>query len=201
MPRSVKCMVLAGAIALAAAGARAESKVTDLKAFYREGQVFITFRELDDVKGEKYAVYRFGSAPSKVNLSAGEKLAVIDEGSGVFKSELRLRRKLRPRGDQKPWTDQPVTPLENAAKAVGYGHRYFIHDNPTNDPKAMLPAGVGLFVYTVRKPAKAYYMVVPVIDGKEAHKRMSALTGPVAEKAELPGAVLVWRHPDRAGTQ
>ena len=69
--------------ALAAAAARAESKVRSAEAFYREGQTFITFRELDDVKGEKYAVYRFDYQEDEDLLAPrwnrwGDTIATID---------------------------------------------------------------------------------------------------------------------------
>ena len=186
------------ALAGAPAAAPAQSALTDLKAFYREGQVFITFKELADVAGEKYAVYRGDAPVTAATLGQARKLAVIDEGSGVFATELRLRRKVRAKKGEKPWTDQAVTPLESATRTLGYGHRYILRDNPTHDPKAMLPEGVGLFVYTVRRAGKGHYAVVPVVEGKEVASRMAA-TGAVQEKAELPGAVLIWKHPDGAG--
>ncbi|KPK85806.1 MAG: hypothetical protein AMJ81_02625 [Phycisphaerae bacterium SM23_33] len=180
MRRAVKRTLLIAAVALAPATLLAESRVTGLEAFCREGQTFITFKELGDVKGEKYAIYRVDGPAGKVTPSAGRRLAVIDEGSGTFRGE------------------RNVKVLQKAMNIPGYNFRYIIRDNPTNDPKAQLAEGVGLFVVTVKKTGQSHYIVVPVIDGQEQIGRMMA-TAPVDEKVELPGAVLVWKHPGGSG--
>ncbi|KKL81634.1 hypothetical protein LCGC14_1992790 [marine sediment metagenome] len=167
-------------IVLSAGPLPAQTKVEDLKVFCREGQTFITFKELDDVKGEKYAIYHFDGVPSEIRLTDARKLAVIGEDSGAFKAEQRVKR------------------LAAKTKVAGYNFRFIIQDNPTNDPKAQLPAGVGLFVYTVKADGDYSCAVVPVIDGKQVVGRMSAIA-PVKEKVALPGAVLVWKSPGGAG--
>jgi len=179
MHRNRKAAILLIAIASTAAPLLAESQVTDVKAFCREGQTFITFKELDDVKGEKYAIYRFDSDPWEIQSQLGKKVGEVPEDSGAFQAEQRVKC------------------LEAKTKIPGYNFRFIIRDNPDNDPKAQLPEGVGLFVRTVKQTGKSYYGVVPLIDGKEDAARIGSV-GPVAEKVELPGAVLVWKSP--AGT-
>jgi len=178
---AAKWLFLLAALVVPASGAAAQSKVADLKAFYREGQVFITFKELPDVKSERYAIYRSGAAITAATLGRAEKLAVIGEDSGAFKAEQRVKV------------------LQNATKIAGYNFRFIIRDNPTNDPKAQLPEGVGLFVYTVKADGRSHYAVVPVVNGVEQAARMAATDKPVAERVAVPGAVLVWKHPDGAG--
>ncbi len=175
--------VLAVALALAclAPTARAQEKVTEAKAFHREGQTFITWKELAGVKGEKYAIYRAGSPVQPSALDKAEKLAVVDEDSGAFKGEQLVKR------------------LEAKTGVKGYNFRFIIRDNPDNDPNAQLPEGVGLFVLTVKKTGKSYYAVVPVMEGAERPQAASAAIGPVEEKVELPGAVLVWKSPGSSG--
>jgi hypothetical protein len=62
--RSVAVALSVTALVPAARGA---DKVTDLEPMYRDGQVFITFRELSRIKGERHAVDLrcFNGAPLK----------------------------------------------------------------------------------------------------------------------------------------
>ena len=176
----MRTTMAAAIVVLIGAGAAAgQNKVTELKALYRQGQVFLTWKELADVKGEKYEIYRGDEAITAANLDKARKLATVAENSGAF-------------------------PLEQQAKALaaktgieGYGQRYIIQDNPANDPKAMLPEGVGLFVLTVKKAGTGFYAVAPVLEGKAVPAGLAA-TEAVQEKVELPGAVLVWKN--QAGT-
>jgi hypothetical protein len=130
--RNALIALLAGAL-LAPPQARGEGKVLELKALHREGQTFITFKELADVAGEKYDIYRSQEPIPPATLPKAEKLATIGEGSGQFKLE------------------QQVKVMQQKTGVAGYNFRYIIRDNPTNDPKAQLPEGVGLFVLTVKK--------------------------------------------------
>jgi hypothetical protein len=172
------CGLLLVAAAAPAVGAE---RVGEMKAFYREGQVFLTWRELAEAKGERYAIYRTSRPIRAGALDGAERLAVVGEGSGVFAREKRIKQ------------------LAGKTKVPGFGDRFILHDNPTNDPKAMLPEGVGLFVYTCKKAGPGYWAVVPVIGGKPVPARMAALREPIAERVELPGAVLVWKSPTGVG--
>jgi len=172
-------VVLTMGIGLAPVPSVGQSQVTDVKAFYREGQTFITWKELSDVKGEKYAIYQSDEPITAGNLAGADRLATVAEDSGAF--ALERRQKI----------------LEKKTKVPGYNFRYIIHDNPKADPKAQLDEGVGLFVLTVKSAGSRYYAVVPVIAGAPAAGRLGS-AGPVAEKVELPGAVLVWKN--AAGT-
>ena len=148
-----------------------------ISAFYRAGQVFITWKELADVKGEKYDIYRSDEAITPATLAKARKLGVVGEDSGAFKAEQFVRQ------------------LEKKTGVKGYNFRNIIRDNPGNDPKAQLAEGVGLFVYTVKKTGRGHYCVVPVIGGKQDLPRTTATTEAVTESVALPGAVLVWKHP------
>ena len=176
--RSVVAVLSFAAFAPAARGA---DKVTDLQPMCREGQVFITFRELADVKGERYAVYRCDEPITAEDLDKATKMAVIDEDSGAYKAE------------------QKVKVLARKTKIAGYNFRHIIRDNPTNDPAAQIPEGVGLFVYTVKRDGTRHYAVVPMIDGKEDPSRMAATKRPLDVKVMLPGAVMVWKSPTGTG--
>ncbi|HET6429150.1 MAG TPA: hypothetical protein VFJ30_12110, partial [Phycisphaerae bacterium] len=139
------------------------------------------FKELPDVQGEKYAVYRCDQPITAGALSKAVRMAVIDEDSGSYKAEQRVKV------------------LAGKTKVPNYNFRYIIRDNPTNDPAAQLAEGVGLFVYTVKSDGKRHYAVVPVIGGKETPALMAATEEPVEVKATVPGAVMVWKSPMGAG--
>ena len=174
-------IVPALSVLVLASAAPAADKVADMKPMYREGQVFITFRELSDVKGERYTVYRSDEPIAAEKLGGATKMAVMGEDSGAYKAE------------------QNVKVLAGKTKVAGYNFRHIIRDNPTNDPAGQLPEGVGLFVYTVKRDGKRHYAVVPVIDGKEDPSRMAATEKPLDVKVMLPGAVMVWKSPTGTG--
>jgi len=149
-----------------------------LQAFYRQGQTFITWTEVDDVDREQYTLYRSDVPITLDTLSRAVKMAVVAEGSGVYSREAGLKV------------------LAKKTGIDGYGQRFIIRDNPTNDPNAQLPQGVGLFVRTIKQAGKRYYAVLPSAGGKTLPDRFAALPEPVVESVQLPGAVLVWKHPD-----
>lgn len=171
--------VTATAIVLALAAA-ASAQVTDLKACYRQGQVFITFKELADVKGEQYAVFASDRKLDAAGLAQARRVGAVAEDSGADAREKRIGQ------------------LAKKTGVANYGHRYFIEDNPTNDPAKMLPEGTGLFVLTVKKPGKGFYAVAPVVGGQVDAAKLAATAEAVDEKVELPGAVLAWKN--EAGT-
>jgi prolyl oligopeptidase family protein len=172
-------------VAVLAFGANAAlgANVTALKAFYREGQTFITWTELADVKGEKYRVYQSAAKITAVNLKDATLLATLPEGTCVNGWELKHRRRGR------------KSPLESRAGVAGFGHRFAIVDNPTNDPKKMLAVGTGLFVNTTKKDGAYYYAVAA--EGKP--EGMAALAKPLDEKVMTPGAVIQWKHANGQG--
>ena len=171
--------ILVTLVALACA-VQAGEAVTELKAFYREGQTFITWKELAEAKSEKYRVYRAEAKIGKDTLGKAELVATLPENSGAHTEEVRIKV------------------LEKSSKLPGYGQRFMIQDNPKNDPQAQLAEGLGLFVHTIQKDGTAFYAVVPEIDGKEQPDGMAALAEGIAEKVATPGAVLVWKN--EAGT-
>lgn len=152
--------------------------VTELHAFFREGQTFITWRELPAVRNETYRVYRSDRSIDPANLKDATRVATVPEGSGIFRRERKRKA------------------LEKKTGIQGYGQRFCIVDNLDNDPAKMLAPGTGLFVHTTHQPGNAFYAVVPVVDGRPRPDRMAALTRPLAESVMPPGAVIQWKHPD-----
>ena len=155
----------------------AEEPVAALKAFWREGQTFITWQELGGDEKVAYAVYTSPKPITKDNLAGASKLAVVAPGSS-FNQMVLKKAKLDPKAEI-----TEVTPTVA---------RYAIEDNTENDPKKFLSAATGLFVNTTHVNGKYYYAVVPVADGAEQSSRLATLPTAVEEQVLLPGAVIQW---------
>lgn len=158
----------------------AQEKVTGLKVFWREGQTFVTWKELGDVEKEKYRIYVWNRKISSHHLRHAKHIATIAEGSCHNFQVLRKRKKLDPKA---------IAPVVD-----GYAPRYAIQDNVDNESSKLLPFGTGLFVRTIKKPAKSYYAVVPEVKGKVQTDKIAVTPKPVDEKVMLPGAVIQWKH-------
>jgi len=173
---------LAALFALAAPALRAQQGPSHVKAFWREGQTFLTWKEDASVTGEWYKVYASGKPVTADNLGAGTLVAKIPEGSNHY---------------------QFLRNMGNVEK-----HRFFgplskkkwyqaIQIEDDEDASKQLPDGTGLFVRTVKKPGKTYYAVTMQTDGKEDRANLAALNQPIEEKVETPGAVMLQKLGDR----
>ena len=172
--------VITFVILLAGASAQA-GQAAGIKAFYREGQTFLTWREDASVKGERYKVYAGDKPIGGANLGQAKCIAVIPEGSNRFQFLRNI----------------------NAAK-----HRFFgpltrkkwyraIQIEDDENASKQLPDGTGLFVRTIKTPGKTYYAVTVERGGKEDRANVAALRKPVDEKVETPGAVMLQKLGDR----
>lgn len=159
------------------------SNPTDVKAFFREGQTFLTWKEDNSVKGEKYKIYRKSEPITLTNLSKAKMLAEISEGSSLF---------------QEMWSQNGELLLKNKqSQAVNMVIPHLCIEPVGDDNKAkLLSDDSGLFVWTVKEPRQnSYYAVTVVVNGKE-HKNISKNNsyGPITEKKETIGAVLYYRE-------
>jgi hypothetical protein len=173
-----------GLLAAATMLPAADAGVTGLKAFYREGQTFLTWQEDAAASGEWYRVYASGEQITAANLSAAKLVAKIPEGSNHF-AFLRNVNVSR-RGF-----------FQELAKAKWY-RAIQIEDDP--DGARQLPDGTGLFVRTIKRPAATYYAVTVETDGAEdkaVEPGGNSLTRPIREKVDTPGAVLLQKLGDR----
>lgn len=173
--------VAAGLLVLAMAAPARAAQASGLRAFFRSGQTFITWKESG---AAKYNLYRSDKAVTDVK--AAKLIATVGKGSSTY--PLEVKRKVAAGITRKP----------------GYNSRYVIEDNPGADPAKMLPADMGLFVYTPREAGTFYYAVTAVSADGEENTRLSdanRLTRGVAEKREPLGAVLVhrWELKDTQG--
>ena len=142
--------VLFGPAALEAA------QPTDVRAFFRDGQTFITWKEDGAATGETYRVYRSGRPLTTAGLAGAKMVLEVREGSCRFremfqkdgKSLLVDRKKQSP-----PWVIPRL-----CIEPVG----------DDNVPK-MLAEGTGLMVRTVKEErCSSYYAVTAVTGGREA---------------------------------
>lgn len=174
-------------------------QVSEVKAVYRAGQVFITFREIEDIS-EGNDDYPWGSLIRKSRGYTAEMLLPKDEPREV---RYRVYR-----------SDRPITPA-NIGEAtllaeVVPGSRFntrqvrriFMGENvPSKLDEAFiavrlavedgrpLPAGVGKYVHTVTAEGTGYYAVLAAVDGVE-NTRDVLCAGPVAEKVAPPEPVM-----------
>jgi len=165
------------AVMLAAARLHAEQP-TDVKAFFRDGQTFITWREDAAAQGESYRVYRSDRPITAAGLARARMILEVREGSCKFRemfqkdgrSLLVNRKKQTP-----PW----VIP------------RLCVQPAGDDGRPSMLPEGTGLLVWTVKEKERRSYYAVTTVSGGREDKAVTAANscGPVAEKKEPVGAV------------
>jgi len=177
-------------------------QVRDVKARCRSGQVFITFREIedlsegrarypwgdlikklrgytadgpvprDDPRELRYRVYRHDRAITPATIGEAELLAEVVSGSGF---NTRIVKRIW-QGERRP------SKLDDKFIAV----RLCV------EPKKDLAPGVGLYVHTVRRGGKAWFAVVTAVDGVENTTSLSSanVVGPIDARPGEPGPVL-----------
>ncbi len=176
-------------------------QVSDVRAFCRAGQVFITFKEIEDLtEGQdrypwgslikktrgytadgivprderrelRYRVYRHDRPITPETIGAAELLAEVLPASGV---NTRMVRRI--------WQGENVpSKLDDEFTAV----RHAV------EPLTPVGSGIGVYVHTVARAGKAYYAVVTAVNGVENTVDLTgASAGPVAQKPAPPEPVL-----------
>ncbi len=170
-------------------------QVSGVRAFCRSGQVFVTFKEVEDlaagrkdlswqefsrkVKGWgmdgpvpddgrrelRYRIYRHDAPITSGNIGGARLVGELASGSGY-------NTHLVPRG----WNGKKAPPVLRVAV----------------QPGRPLPPGVGVHVHAVRRNGRGFYAVVAAVDGVENTIDISRgnSVGPVAEKRAAPEPVL-----------
>jgi hypothetical protein len=170
------------AVLFAAAAGFAHGGASELQAFWREGQTFLTWKEDASVDGEWYRIYAGDRPLTATDLDRARCVAKVPEGSNhyAFLRNVKNAEKHRffgPLTKEKWCRAIQIEDDENAAK--------------------QLPDGTGLFVRTIKDPAKTYYAVTVETEGRENRSAVAALKEPVVEKVETPGAVLLQKLGER----
>jgi pimeloyl-ACP methyl ester carboxylesterase len=151
--------------------------VKEIAALHRSGQTFLTWRERNDVQGERYRIYRHTQSITASNIGQATLVATVPEGSGQYRTE-RWKAEINA---------QPV-------------QRNFI----IRDLGPELADDQGLFVYTVQpgEAGNAFYAVTPVVAGNEDRSITSganATAASVSESVQSPRPVEVWRSQSGLG--
>jgi pimeloyl-ACP methyl ester carboxylesterase len=144
---------------------------TELAAFHRSGQTFLTWRELAGGQDEFYRIYRHTEAITGGNLGSAQVVATIPDSSAMY------------------WTDRWL---------ADYGYTPTQQNFIVNDLGAELDDSQGLFVYTTQtgEDGTAYYAVTTVTGGSENSTIVAgdnALTTGVDEAVDDPSPVMVWQ--------
>ena len=177
-------------------------QVAGMQALYRSGQVFISFKEIEDLcEGEE--AFRWVELKKKIKSYSAEAIVPNDD-----KREIRYRVYRH---------DEPITAESiGAAKLLGElvpGScintrtviRWPIGETGRSvldkefrvmrvgvDGKQSVPPGTGVYVHTVGKPGRGYYAVVTCVNGvaNTADLSQANTAGPVEEKVAPPEPVM-----------
>ena len=182
MSRSRIHTVLVAALLVVAGFAHAATP-TAVRAVFRTGQVFLTWKQVGDASA--YHVYRDAKPLTAATLTEKLRVAVVAQGSSrnmgldsIMAKDSRGRRLL---SNTEPLFDVPrhvVEPL--SCEAVG-------------NAKA-LDENEGVVVLTTHEAGTYHYAVTAVADGKEdATVGESNTAGPVVEKVQTPEPLLIWQ--------
>ncbi len=151
---------------------------TELKAGFRSGQVFITWKEVP--KAKEYRVYRDTKPLTTGTLDESHLVRRVPQGSSANMGLASVAKRGSFKKNDPPFTivRNVVTPL--AEDAVG-----------SAEP---VGADEGVVVLTTHKDGRYHYAVTAVVNGAEDRALAKGNTaGPVAEKVQTPEPVLVWQ--------
>lgn len=174
-------------------------QVADLRAISRAGQVFLTFREIEDLSEGKDD-YSWGALIKKAKGYNPEMLVPNDEprevryrvyrsrqpitsksiGEAELLAEVVPGSRFNTRQVRRIWTgEQTPSLLDEKFVAV----RLAVEDGKP------LPSGIGKYVHTVTSGGRGYYAVVAAINGVENTLDVPCV-GPVEEKVAPPEPVM-----------
>ncbi len=176
-PRAI-CLALTLLAPMALRARAGQSGPTAVKAFYRQGQTFVTWKEDSAAKGEWYKVY--ASDKPIGDVKAATFIAKIPEGSRNYRWTKTASAKLRSMAFRK---------AKHAAKCFDG-----IQLEDDENTGKILPEGTGVFVHTVKKAGARYYAVTIEKGGSESAAvtaGVNSLKQAVKEKVAPPGAILV----------
>ncbi|OGJ89707.1 MAG: hypothetical protein A2268_06910 [Candidatus Raymondbacteria bacterium RifOxyA12_full_50_37] len=147
---------------------------TNLSAFFRSGQTFITWCEDVGQTGETYRVYRHTSAITSGNLALATLIAEVKENSSYFREMHNCDSSLT----------QPAD--------TSYIDRFIIQP-VTSGKGTQLSDTTGIFVYTIKAigQAQSYYAVTTVSSGdvEETAINPENSAGAVTEQEQYSDAV------------
>ena len=164
------------------------ARPTNCTAFFRSGQVFITWNEV--VNGQAYVIYSKTSPITAGDLIESNKRFQVAQNSAynpVMAKELTLT-------DNGAQFSTNFRPLVTITRNV---------INPIDDSQpgigVPVPDGVGMIVLTTHVPGDYYYAVTAIVGGTE-DKTVDAgnSAGPISEIVQDPTPVLFWQSDSMA---
>jgi len=195
--------------------------VSDVQAFHRAGQTFITFREIDDpvrrdqitwsqlksILGDldrrrqtRYCIYRSTRPIMPETLPQAELIARLKPLSGWNLNGRNIGRSIdRFIATARVLNWHQWNPFRDAGIDGDYGRDCPIDRLVIRDGGTPLPRGTGLYVHTAAKDQRAYYAVVTAVDGVENTRDVRGglnVVGPIDEKVAMPEPVLQGELPD-----
>jgi len=188
---------------------------SEVNAFHRAGQTFITFKEIDDPVGRdeitwgemksilgdldrgrqrRYCIYRSVRPITPETLPQAELIARLEPLSGWNLNGRNIGRPIdRFIATAKVLNWHQWNPFQNATIDGDYGRDCLIDRFVIREGQAPLLRGTGLYVHTATKDERAYYAVVAEVDGVENTRDIRVglnVTGPVDERVGVPEPVL-----------
>jgi len=181
----LKALVITVLVSIIGTPHAVAEQVSDIRAFFRDGQTFLTWQGDNAIKGETFRIYRSDKPITTQNLTGHSSIATIDEGSSRFEEMWSKDGKsLLKRKEMLPETAARIIP------------RLCIEDAGDDNKAKMLSENTELLVWTIKEAEqKSYYAVTTVIEGMEEKTVTPGNSfGPILEKREPIGAVLYYRE-------
>ena len=177
----VTAAVLLATVPAASATTAPAIRATEVAAFFRDGQTFITWKEDATIKGEQYLIYRHTQPITAANFAKAKLIGRVSEGSSKFQEMFQKGK------------DALLVPRRDTPAVRGrLIPRLVIEPVKGTGSCTMLAPDAGLFVWTVKeaKPIRSYYAVMGTTEVATDLQSSNANTaGPIEEVKQPIGAV------------
>ena len=178
---SLLCQIIGGILCLAVGAPVSQAAPSEAKAFFREGQTFLTWQEDAAANGEWYLVYASSNPITVENLDQAKRIAKIPEGSRKFQflrnvdvEKQQFYRDLM----KEPWYAAiQIEDDEHGAK--------------------QFPEGTGLFVLTIHARGRPITPSRWNATARRIGRRLRRPLLPSMSRCRLPGAVMQRKLDDR----
>jgi len=177
-------------------------QVTNLKATYRAGQVFLTWKEIWDIAGGK-ADIRWGEMVDKVKDCTPLGMTPLEKDQEIRYHIYRHTEPINARNigratflyAVKPgscYTDEAVPWAIEGEHGPKYLQKGNVLKRAALELNKPLPPGTGFYWYTCQREEKGYYAVTTCLNGVEHTVDITAANtvGPVEEKVQPPEPIL-----------
>ncbi len=177
-------------------------QVTGLKAFFRNGQVFLTWKEIWDIAGGNPEI-RWGEMVDKVADCTPLGITPVEKDREIRYRVYRHTQPITARNigearllySVKPgsvYTEERVPWAIEGEHGPRYLKKGEILKRVTLEPGKPLPPGTGFHWYTVDKGGRGYYAVLTAVNGVENTADISSANsvGPIEQRVRTPMPIL-----------